>query len=82
MSDFATDTFSFFCILLSFTLQLHIRMYQVDAYEQEVGILEKTLEQLKAHQWGTSDNAGALAEALSMDRGQQVYGTIRKRFEF
>ena len=47
-------------------------MFQVDAYEQEVGILEKTLEQLKAHEWGKSDNAGALAEALSMDRGQQV----------
>lgn len=51
---------------------------QVDAYEQEVGILEKTLEQLKAHQWGMTDDAGALTEALSMDRGQQVYGFDEK----
>lgn len=44
----------------------------MDAYETEVGILEKTLKQLKAHEWGASDNASALAEALSMDRGQQI----------
>lgn len=54
---------------------------QVDAYEQEVGILEKTLEQLKAHDWGTSDNAGALAEALSMDRGQQVLDLAERQKE-
>jgi hypothetical protein len=45
---------------------------QVDAYETEVGILEKTLQQLQAHEWGAQDNASALTEALSMDRGQQV----------
>jgi hypothetical protein len=44
----------------------------VDAYETEVGILEKTLQQLQAHEWGAQDNASALTEALSMDRGQQV----------
>lgn len=57
----------------------------VDAYEVEVGILEKTLQALKSHEWGGSgenngvDNsnidgssrASALAAALSMDRGQQ-----------
>ena len=46
-----------------------------------MGILEKTLEQLKAHEWGKSDNAGALAEALSMDRGQQVLDLSERQKE-
>ena len=67
-------SFSLYLSLSSIYLSLFLSPHnaQVDAYEQEVGILEKTLEQLKAHEWGKSDNAGALAEALSMDRGQQV----------
>lgn len=45
----------------------------VDAYETEVGSLEKTLTMLQQHEWGTGDDdAAALAEALSMDRGQQL----------
>jgi hypothetical protein len=44
----------------------------VDAYETEVGILEKTLKQLQAHEWGNSNSAQRVMEALSMDRGQQV----------
>lgn len=57
----------------------------VDAYEVEVGILEKTLQLLKEHEWGGPDDevkdggggntegrASALAAALSMDRGQQL----------
>mmetsp|Transcript_14308 Transcript_14308/g.29669 ORF Transcript_14308/g.29669 Transcript_14308/m.29669 type:complete len:497 (-) Transcript_14308:287-1777(-) len=52
----------------------------VEAYEQEVGILEKTLAQLQAHEWGETDNVGALTEALSMDRGQQVL-TFKQRHE-
>ena len=51
------------------TVHCHV---QVEAYEQEVGILEKTLAQLQAHEWGETDNVAALTEALSMDRGQQV----------
>lgn len=43
----------------------------VDAYETEVGSLEKTTLQLQQHEWGASNSALALAEALSMDRGQQ-----------
>ena len=73
----------------SFLTQYHFSIYfsdykiykQVDAYEQEVGILEKTLEQLKAHEWGKSDNASALAEALSMDRGQQVLDLSERQKE-
>jgi len=45
---------------------------QVDAYETEVGILEKTLKQLKAHEWGRDDNHKALLDALGMERGQQA----------
>ena len=45
---------------------------QVEAYETEVGILEKTLKQLKAHEWGASDDHNALLEALGMERGQQA----------
>ncbi|EEC47850.1 predicted protein [Phaeodactylum tricornutum CCAP 1055/1] len=52
----------------------------VDAYETEVGLLEKTLQQLQAHEWGAQDNASALTEALSMDRGQQVL-TVAERQE-
>lgn len=44
----------------------------VDAYETEVGILEKTLKQLKAHEWGRDDNHKALLDALGMERGQQA----------
>lgn len=43
----------------------------VDAYETEVGSLEKTIQQLQKHEWGATNSAAALAEALSMDRGQQ-----------
>ena len=46
--------------------------FQVDAYETEVGILEKTLKQLKAHEWGQDDNHKALLDALGMERGQQA----------
>jgi hypothetical protein len=46
--------------------------FKVDAYETEVGILEKTLKQLKAHEWGQDDNHKALLEALGMERGQQA----------
>lgn len=52
----------------------------VDAYEAEVGILERTLEQLRQHEWGAQDNASALTEALSMDRGQQTL-TLEQRKE-
>eukprot|EP00934_Nitzschia_sp_Nitz4_P007802 Nitzschia sp. Nitz4//scaffold10_size219509//45900//47349//NITZ4_001406-RA/size219509-augustus-gene-0.266-mRNA-1//-1//CDS//3329532854//7792//frame0 len=44
----------------------------VEAYETEVGILEKTLKQLKAHEWGRDDDHAALLEALGMERGQQA----------
>jgi hypothetical protein len=44
----------------------------VDAYETEVGILEKTLKQLQAHEWGKTDNHTALLDALGMERGQQA----------
>lgn len=64
----------------------------VDAYETEVGILEKTLQQLKAHEWGvptTGPGAAAAAttsekshqsllEALCMDRGQQVISSEQR----
>jgi bZIP transcription factor len=51
----------------------------VDAYEIEVGSLEKTMAQLQQHEWGCTNHSNAtgvqsatvLAEALSMDRGQQ-----------
>ena len=51
----------------------------VDAYEVEVGHLEKTMAQLQQHEWGCTNSshttgvqsATVLAEALSMDRGQQ-----------
>lgn len=45
---------------------------QVDAYETEVGILERTLKQLKDHEWGkNTDDHKAILDALSMERGQQ-----------
>jgi molecular chaperone GrpE (heat shock protein) len=44
----------------------------VDAYETEVGILEKTLQQLQAHEWGRDDDHKALLDALGMERGQQA----------
>lgn len=45
----------------------------VDAYETEVGILEKTLKQLEAHEWGKdTDDHKALLDALGMERGQQA----------
>ena len=69
-------------IAISYSHSRHFHFStQVDAYEQEVGILEKTLEQLKAHEWGKSDHAGALAEALSMDRGQQVLDMSERQKE-
>jgi hypothetical protein len=45
---------------------------QVDAYETEVGILEKTLKQLQAHEWGKDDDHKTLLDALGMERGQQA----------
>lgn len=45
---------------------------QVDAYETEVGILERTLKQLEAHEWGVDDNHKALLDAIGMERGQQA----------
>ena len=51
----------------------------MDAYETEVGILEKTLKQLKTHEWGAQDNASALTDALSMDRGQQVLDAAQRK---
>ncbi|CAB9504331.1 bZIP transcription factor [Seminavis robusta] len=61
----------------------------VDAYETEVGILEKTLQQLKAHEWGVPAATAAntpseekshqsLLEALCMDRGQQVISSEQR----
>jgi len=45
----------------------------VDAYETEVGILEKALKQLESHEWGkdTTDHK-SLLDALGMERGQQT----------
>jgi len=42
----------------------------VESYEHEVGVLESSLDKLKAHSWG-SGNCEALIQALSMERGQQ-----------
>lgn len=45
----------------------------VDAYETEVGILERTLKQLEAHEWGKdTDDHMPLLDALGMERGQQA----------
>lgn len=45
----------------------------MDAYETEVGILEKTLKQLEAHEWGKdTDDHKSLLDALGMERGQQA----------
>eukprot|EP00980_Cylindrotheca_fusiformis_P021497 scaffold8353_cov138-Cylindrotheca_fusiformis.AAC.28 len=54
------------------TDSLRDRPSNVDAYETEVGILEKTLKQLQAHEWGEVDDHKALLEALGMERGQQA----------
>ena len=44
----------------------------MDAYETEVGILEKTLGELQAHEWGRdTDDHKPLLDALGMERGQQ-----------
>ena len=64
---------------------------KVDAYETEVGILEKTLQHLKAHEWGVPTGGGStgatvssekshqsLLEALCMDRGQQVISSEQR----
>jgi len=38
-----------------------------------VGILEKALKQLQAHEWGKdTDDHKALLDALGMERGQQA----------
>jgi hypothetical protein len=55
-------------------LSFLLREFQVDAYETEVGILEKTLKQLQAHEWGKDDDHKTLLDALGMERGQQVIG--------
>jgi hypothetical protein len=53
-------------------LECHLSNVQVDAYETEVGILEKTLKQLQEHEWGKDDDHKALLDALGMERGQQA----------
>lgn len=54
-------------------------MTQVDSYEVEVGILENSLAKLRAHRWGVGTDVEALLEALSMDRGQQVLDTEKRK---
>jgi hypothetical protein len=44
----------------------------VDSYEGEVGVLELSLQKLKAHEWGQGHPHEALLEALGMERGQQA----------
>jgi hypothetical protein len=51
----------------------------VDAYEQEVRILEKTLQQLTDFDWSAEQPPVALLEALSMDRGQSPVLTHEER---
>jgi hypothetical protein len=41
-------------------------LHKVDAYEQEVGILEKTLQQLKEHEWGGPGVASSSSSSASM----------------
>lgn len=67
------------CRWLLSKISLTICGPQVDAYETEVGILEKTLSALNAHEWGAQDNASALTDALSMDRGQQVLDAAQRK---
>jgi hypothetical protein len=43
----------------------------VDSYEGEVGVLEASLQKLRAHSWGSHTSHEALLDALSMERGQQ-----------
>ena len=52
----------------------YITLYQVDSYEGEVGVLELSLQKLKAHEWGRGHSHDALLEALGMERGQQALG--------
>jgi hypothetical protein len=59
----------------------------VDAYEVEVGCLEKTMAQLQQHEWGCTNSSNTtgvqsalvLAEALSMDRGQQKLSVSERK---
>lgn len=44
----------------------------MDSYEGEVGVLELSLQKLKAHEWGQGHSHEALLEALGMERGQQA----------
>jgi hypothetical protein len=55
------------------------KFYKVDSYEVEVGILENSLAKLRAHRWGVGTDIEALLEALSMDRGQQVIDTDKRK---
>jgi hypothetical protein len=43
-----------------------------------VGILESTLKQLQAHEWGENDDHKALLNALGMERGQQAIRPERR----
>jgi hypothetical protein len=51
----------------------------VDSYEGEVGVLELSLQKLKAHEWGAGHSHEALLEALGMERGQQNLGFEERR---
>jgi hypothetical protein len=51
---------------------------KVDAYETEVGILEKTLKHLQAHEWGKDDDHKTLLDALGMERGQQAISPLQR----
>ena len=59
---------------------LLLSLLKVDAYETEVGILEKTLQKLEAHKWGddTDDHSGLL-DALGMARGQQYISAEERK---
>ncbi len=52
---------------------------QVESYEAEVGVLESSLSKLQLHRWGVGNNADALLEALSMDRGQQKIDSEKRK---
>ena len=43
-----------------------------------MGILESTLKQLQAHEWGENDDHKALLNALGMERGQQAIRPERR----
>lgn len=51
----------------------------VESYEAEVGVLESSLSKLQLHRWGVGNNADALLEALSMDRGQQKIDSEKRK---